>query len=581
MPTLKIDGVEVSVPANTTILEAAKTVGIEVPHYCYHPGLSVVGQCRLCQVDVERMAKLAIACNTPVADGMVVTTRSPKVEKARRAVLEFYLLNHPLDCPICDKGGECPLQDYTLKYGPGESRSAEEKVQRAKHQTFGPHIVFDAERCILCTRCVRFCREIPETGELGVFSRGDRSEINLFPGKVLDNAYSGNVIDLCPVGALTSREYRFQSRPWDLVRHTESVCPLCSNGCNVVLDVRHRQRGEELLRIRPRENPAVNRWWMCDEGRFAFQYFSDPARLRAPTWREDGRPVEMGYDDVLLRLARAIRRVVETHGPSAVGCIASSRLTNEELFLIHRFFREILGTPHLDFRVRPVQFQETDASEDGILRRTDKTANSRGARDLHILPGLGGLDVAGMLAAGSRRAPKGALRFRGRPGARVPGPPGPRSPRSPGASRGLQHVRQRDHGAGPRGPAGPRIWGERGELHQLPGAHPEGSPGAHGPPGLAGPAGGAARPGQGPGPGPGRDRARAGLGRHRGNGWRVPGYRVEGYRAARTDARGESRVPARERGWPRAEIEMTTGTATEIGRLFRCGCRISLWISDC
>jgi len=399
MPTLKIDGVEVSVPANTTILAAAKTVGIEVPHYCYHPGLSVVGQCRLCQMDVERMAKLAIACNTPVADGMVVTTRSPKVEKARRAVLEFYLLNHPLDCPICDKGGECPLQDYTLKYGPGESRSAEEKVQRAKHQTFGPHIVFDAERCILCTRCVRFCREIPETGELGVFSRGDRSEINLFPGRVLDNAYSGNVIDLCPVGALTSREYRFQSRPWDLVRHTESVCPLCSNGCNVVLDVRHRQRGEELLRIRPRENPAVNRWWMCDEGRFAFQYFSDPARLRAPTWREDGRPVEMGYDDVLLRLARAIRRVVETHGPSAVGCIASSRLTNEELFLIHRFFREILGTPHLDFRVRPVQFQETDASEDGILRRTDKTANSRGARDLHILPGPGGLDVAGMLAA--------------------------------------------------------------------------------------------------------------------------------------------------------------------------------------
>jgi len=401
MPTLKIDGMEVTVPAQTSIIEAAQTMGIEIPRYCYHPGLSVVGQCRMCQVEVEKMPKLAIACNTPVADGMVVWTHTPKVEKARRAVLEFYLLNHPLDCPICDKGGECPLQDYTLTYGPGESRSVEPKVQRTKHQILGPHIVFDAERCILCTRCVRFCHEIPVTGELGVFARGDRSEINLFPGRVLDNAYAGNVIDLCPVGALTSREYRFRSRPWDLVRHTESVCPLCSAGCNVVLDVRHRQRGEELLRIRPRENAAVNRWWMCDEGRFAFGYLEDPARLRLPTWREGDRPVEMGYDDLLLRLARSIRRIVETDGASAVGCVASSRLTNEELFLIRGFFREILGTPHLDFRVRPVQFQAGDASEDGILRRTDKTANSRGARDLDVLPGPGGLDVAGMLAAAS------------------------------------------------------------------------------------------------------------------------------------------------------------------------------------
>jgi len=411
MPTLKIDGVEVTVPAQTTIIEAAERVGIEIPRYCYHPGLSVVGQCRMCQVEVERMPKLAIACNTPVADGMVVSTRSPKVEKARRAVLEFYLLNHPLDCPICDKGGECPLQDYTLTYGPGESRSVEEKVQRVKHKVLGPHIVFDAERCILCTLCVRFCHEIPKTGELGVFSRGDQSEINVFPGKVLDNAYSGNVIDLCPVGALTSRQYRFQSRPWDLVRHIESVCPLCSNGCNVVLDVRHRQRGEELLRIRPRENQAVNRWWMCDEGRFTFTSLDDPARLRVPTWRENGRRAEMGYDDLLLRAARALRRVVEAHGPEAVGCIASSRQTNEELFLVRRFFREILGTPHLDFRVRPVQFQASDASEDGILRRTDKTANTRGARDLDIRPGPGGLDVAGMITAATEGRVKALFVF--------------------------------------------------------------------------------------------------------------------------------------------------------------------------
>jgi len=399
MPTLRINGVEIATTGPMTILEAAKSAGIEIPHYCYHPGLSVVGQCRMCQVEVEKMPKLATACNTQVADGMVVSTNSPRVEKARRAVLEFYLLNHPLDCPICDRGGECPLQDYTLKYGPGESRFVEEKVHRTKHQILGPHIVFDAERCILCTRCVRFCHEVPKTGELGVFSRGDRSEINLFPGKVLGNAYSGNVIDLCPVGALTSREYRFQSRPWDLVRHTESVCPLCSNGCNVILDVRHRQTGEELLRIRPRENQAVNRWWMCDEGRFDFGYHHDPSRLRAALRREGQGQVEVPLDDLLTHVAEEIRRIVRVHGEGAIGCVVSSRHTTEEMFLVRCFFRDVLRTPHLDHRVRSVQWEAADASEDGLLRRTDKTANGRGARDIDLLPGPGGLDMRGMIAA--------------------------------------------------------------------------------------------------------------------------------------------------------------------------------------
>lgn len=399
MPTLKINGVEITTTGPATILEAARSAGIEIPHYCYHPGLSIVGQCRMCQVEVEKMPKLATACNTPVADGMVVTTTSSRVEKARRAVLEFYLLNHPLDCPICDRGGECPLQDYTLKYGPGESRSVEEKVQRTKHQILGPHVVFDAERCILCTRCVRFCHEVPKTGELGVFSRGDRSEITCFPGRVLDNAYSGNVIDLCPVGALTSREYRFQSRPWDLIRHTESVCPLCSNGCNVILDVRHRQRGEELLRIRPRENQAVNQWWMCDEGRFTFGYHHDPSRLRTALRRDGWRHVETPLDGLLSEVAAELRRIVTVHGERAMGCVVSSRHTTEELFLVRRCIRDLLGTPHLDHRVRPVQWELGDASEDGLLRRTDKTANSRGARDLDILPGPGGLDTRGMVAA--------------------------------------------------------------------------------------------------------------------------------------------------------------------------------------
>lgn len=399
MPTVKIDGIDIAIEQPVTILEAARSAGIAIPHYCYHPGLTAVGQCRMCQVEVEKMPKLATACNTPAADGMVVWTRSPRVEKARRAVLEFYLLNHPLDCPVCDKGGECPLQDYTLQYGPGESRFAEAKVQRTKHQILGPHIVFDAERCILCTRCVRFCQEVPKTGELGIFSRGDRSEINLFPGKALDNAYSGNVIDLCPVGALTSRAYRFRSRPWDLVRRTESVCPLCSTGCNVILDVRHRQQGEELLRIRPREHPEVNRWWMCDEGRFTLDYLADPARLRRPRLRTADGQVEVEYAALVDEVVRALRQVVETHGAGAVGAVVSSRHTLEELCVTRRFFREVLGTPHLDFRVRQAQREPEDASEDGILRRTDKTPNSRGARELDVLPGAGGLDTLAMLTA--------------------------------------------------------------------------------------------------------------------------------------------------------------------------------------
>jgi len=396
---LTIDDIPVEVAGPITILEAARRAGIEIPHYCYHPGLSVVAQCRLCQVEVEKLPKLATACNTLAAEGMVVRTRSARVEKARRAVLEFYLLNHPLDCPICDKGGECPLQDYTLKYGPGESRFVEEKVRRAKHRVLGPHIVFDAERCILCTRCVRFCHEVPKTGELGVVSRGDRSEINVFPGRALDNRYSGNVIDLCPVGALTSREYRFQSRPWDLVRHTPSVCPLCSAGCNVLLDVRHRQRGEELLRIRPRENLAVNRWWICDVGRFTTGYLHDPRRLRVPAWQTEAGRAEVGGAELVARLGAELQRLVAAWGPAAVGCIVSSMHTNEELFLVRRFFREVLGTPHLDHRVRDVQLLASDAAEDGLLLRTDRTANGRGARDLGILPGPGGLDVPGMLQA--------------------------------------------------------------------------------------------------------------------------------------------------------------------------------------
>ena len=216
MPKLTIDGKEIEVAAGTNLIEAARRLGIEVPHYCYHPGLSIAGQCRLCMVDIEKTPRPTIACNTVAADGMVVRTETERVKETRRSVMEFHLINHPLDCPVCDQAGECWLQIYYMKHGLYDPRMIDEKVHKPKAVPLGPHVMLDAERCILCSRCVRFCDEITGTGELGIFNRGDHSEIGLFPGKDLDNKYSGNVVDICPVGALTDRDFRFQVRVWYL-----------------------------------------------------------------------------------------------------------------------------------------------------------------------------------------------------------------------------------------------------------------------------------------------------------------------------------------------------------------------------
>jgi NADH-quinone oxidoreductase subunit G len=398
--TVTIDGRQVEVAPGTTIIQAGERLGIEIPHYCYHPGLPIEGVCRMCLVEVEKSPKLLIACATPVTEGMVVHTQTPHVAEARRGVLEFYLLNHPLDCPICDKGGECPLQDYTMRYGPGASRTIEPKIQRDKHRSIGPHIIFDAERCILCTRCVRFCRDIVGTGELAVGHRGDLAEIVLFPGRQLDNPYSGNVIDLCPVGALTSRDYRFKSRPWDLVRHVESTCPACSRGCSIVTDVRHlRTGGEEVLRIRPRHNPEVNGYWMCDEGRFEAYPRRGRGALETPLIRRQGVTRPVAWDEAIATLAERLQGILRQHGSAAIGGLLSTWLTVEELYAAATFLREVLGTPHQDYRVHPGQAVERDEAEDHLLRRTDKSPNTRGARALGLDPGPGGWGTREMLEA--------------------------------------------------------------------------------------------------------------------------------------------------------------------------------------
>jgi NADH-quinone oxidoreductase subunit G len=385
---LSIDGKEIEVEAGTNLIEAARRLGIEVPHYCYHPGLSIAGQCRLCMVDIEKAPRPTIACNTQAADGMVVHTQTERVKETRRSMMEFHLINHPLDCPVCDQAGECWLQIYYMKHGLYDPRMKDEKVHKPKAVPLGPHVMLDAERCILCSRCVRFCDEITGTGELGIFNRGDHSEIGLFPGQDLENNYSGNVVDICPVGALTDRDFRFQVRVWYLDA-TKSICPGCARGCNIDVHVNrkrpHHAGGRRVARLKPRANDAVNAWWICDVGRYGFHHVDDPGRVTAPLRREGAQTVETGWDEAVAAVADALRR----HGPDEIAILASPDQSNEDLVALKRLC-EARGIRHVAFRVPP----GTPASDDDFLLRADRHPNTRGAE----LIGLDG-DAGALLAA--------------------------------------------------------------------------------------------------------------------------------------------------------------------------------------
>ncbi len=393
MPKLSIDGREVSVPEGTTVIQAAEKLGNFIPRYCYHPGLSLAGNCRICLVEVEKSPKLQIACNTHVAEGMVVHTGSDKAEAGRRAVLEFLLANHPLDCPVCDQSGECDLQNYYMNFGLYNPRFQENKVKKRKAVELGPHVMLDQERCILCSRCVRFTDEITKTGEFGIFNRGDRAELGLYPGDVLDNPYSGNVVDICPVGALTESDFRFKARVWYL-SSAPTVCNGCSQGCNVdmhyVLDRPHLNDGARVVRLKPRYNPDVNEWWLCDEGRYGFGWV-DRARLdrvRGPSkdaaevsWDEASRD-EASWDEAQAAISTALDEIPLSRG-GRIGVIASAQLTNEELFLIRQIFQRALGA-----RVT-ASVPEKPGSCDDFLIKADKNPNTLGA----TLLGLAGPDA--------------------------------------------------------------------------------------------------------------------------------------------------------------------------------------------
>jgi NADH-quinone oxidoreductase subunit G len=370
MPSLTIDGRPVSVPDGTTLIQAAETLGIFIPRYCYHPGLSIAGNCRICLVEVENIPKLQIACNLPVSEGMVVSTKSAKAEAGRRAVLEFLLANHPLDCPVCDQSGECDLQNFYMDFGLYNPRFREHKVKKQKAVELGPHVMLDQERCILCSRCVRFTDEITKTGEFGIFNRGDRAELGLYPGQVLDNRYSANVVDICPVGALTERDFRFKVRVWYL-SSAPTICNGCSQGCNIdvhyVLDRPHLNNGARVVRIKPRYNPAVNQWWMCDEGRYGFEWV-DHERLR----KVRGPMGDATWDEALAAISARLGEL----DTARVGVIASAQLTNEELFLI----REIFAGAQVSANVH-----EPPGSSDDFLIKPDKNPNTFGATLLGLI----------------------------------------------------------------------------------------------------------------------------------------------------------------------------------------------------
>ncbi|HTV93511.1 MAG TPA: molybdopterin-dependent oxidoreductase [Verrucomicrobiae bacterium] len=337
---LTIDGVPVEVPKGTLLVEAAKTVKQEIPVYCYHPKLGPAGLCRVCLVEIEGTPKLQIACNTPVADGMVVHTRNEKVDAGRGVILELLLVNHPLDCPICDKGGECDLQDYAMAYGRGSSDVADPKQSKPKGVDLGPTIVLDEERCVVCQRCVRFDDIIANERQLIVKDRGHNDIIATATDAPYQHHFTGNVTEICPVGALTSKTYRFKSRPWDL-RRTQTTCTQCPAGCQQFSDVRH---GDVLRTMLVEHDDRYSDGWLCDRGRYNVGFYSSPERITQPLYRRDGAFVQIGWDDAFNIWARELRDA----GTNA-GAIGGGRLLNEEAYLLQHVFRAI-GVRNLDWR---------------------------------------------------------------------------------------------------------------------------------------------------------------------------------------------------------------------------------------
>ncbi len=400
MPLIHIDGRALEAQAGQTIIEAALQHGITIPHFCWHPALSVAGNCRMCLVNVGThkkdqegaylydddgqpmvnwMPKLQIACSTPVADGMVVDTTGKRTVDAQNAVMEFLLINHPLDCPICDEAGQCKLQEYAFKHSKGKSRFDEEKVHKEKRVELGPNVMFDGERCISCSRCIRFADEVARQPSLTFVQRGDKVTIRTFPGTTFDNPYSMNVIDICPVGALTSIDFRFRARVWEM-SFTDSVCPGCARGCNISIGVMNN----EVLRTEPRTNPHVNQYWMCDHGRLTTPARVNANRVSGAMIRQGGGLQPTSWEQALTTAADLIRHTT----PSKVFVLGSSHASNEDNYVLARLAREVIKTPNVDM----IKYIDHGFG-DTFLRVSETAPNAIGAHVVGIAPGANGHSV--------------------------------------------------------------------------------------------------------------------------------------------------------------------------------------------
>jgi NADH-quinone oxidoreductase subunit G len=399
--TLTIDGRPVTVEKGKTVLQAAIESGIKIPYYCYHPGLGIDGSCRVCIVKIEKMPKLQTSCSTPVAEGMVVSTQTPDVVEARASVFEFLLINHPLDCPVCDKGGECPLQDFSYSFGPNESRMGfprrvfDGEGVRADVD-FGPTLMLNRNRCILCTRCVRFMREIDTDAQINITDRGYGSEIATFQEEGVHSLLSGNLMDVCPVGAITTRDYRFKSRPWDNPEAVDTICTLCEKGCNTTAWLKAKPewaKGAQLIRTTPRFNPDVNDYWMCDIGRFDYRWIEGEERLQRPLVRAKSGSLEP--TDWTTAIGILGDRVRALGDPSSIRFFVSAHASLEELFLIGRLggsfglpeqgvaiswrYREKPQPPNAKFKISPVDAPNVNGARDlGFPVR----ASAKGEADL-------------------------------------------------------------------------------------------------------------------------------------------------------------------------------------------------------
>jgi NADH-quinone oxidoreductase subunit G len=376
---IKLDGKEIEVSPGTNLIEAARARGIEIPYFCYHPGLTPAGNCRMCLVEASNSKKPITACTTPVTEGLEIFTGTENVKRARAGVLELMLVNHPLDCPICDKSGECMLQDNTFNHGKDRSRMVEPKELKPTKEV-GNDIYIWGNRCIVCTRCVRFCDEIAGTGELTVVQRADHSVIDVLPEYPLQNALSGNVVDICPVGALVTKDFLYQARVW-YQKKTQSICTGCATGCNIEVQTLNNQ----ITRLVPRHNPEVNDYWMCDHGRFDYKYVLGERRVLA--YRLDGSTNHRGNlptgnpGAAAQSIVEGIEKVARAHGPLTVAGVASAFMTLEELFLFRRIFQALgSASDHLAAVARPGGKEEVFKS--GFKIRADKNPNRAGVEKL-------------------------------------------------------------------------------------------------------------------------------------------------------------------------------------------------------